>query len=88
MEDSVLGSIDFSATLNGGGKLFFALGLLAAASRGVLYVDEVKLLPAQVVDVLLDAAAMGVNTVQREGMVIIHPANFFLIGTMNQEEES
>lgn len=87
-EDRVLGSIDFSATLKGGGKPVFAPGLLAAANRGVLYVDEVNLLPAHLVDVLLDAAAMGVNTVQREGMAMTHPANFFLIGTMNQEEGS
>ena len=87
-EDRSSGSINFSAMLKQGGKPVFAPGLLAAANRGVLYVDKVNLLPAHLVDVLLDAAAMGVNTVQREGMAMTHPANFFLIGTMNQEEES
>lgn len=85
-EDRVLGSIDFSATLQHGGKRVFAPGLLAAANRGVLYVDEVNLLPAHLVDIILDAAAMGVNTVQREGMTMTHPARFMLIGTMNREE--
>ena len=85
-EDRVLGSIDFSATLQQGGKPVFAPGLLAAANRGVLYIDEVNLLPAYLVDVILDSAAMGVNRVQREGMTISHPARFMLIGTMNQEE--
>lgn len=85
-EDRVLGSIDFSATLKQGGKRVFAPGLLAAANRGVLYIDEVNLLPAHLVDILLDAAAMGVNTVQREGLTLTHPARFMLIGTMNQEE--
>ena len=64
----------------------FAPGLLASANRGILYIDEVNLLPAHLVDVLLDAAAMGVNTVQREGVSMTHPAKFVLIGTMNQEE--
>lgn len=85
-EDRVLGSIDFSATLQQGGKRVFAPGLLAAANRGILYIDEVNLLPAHLVDVLLDAAAMGVNTLQREGLTMSHPAKFMLIGTMNPEE--
>lgn len=85
-EDRVLGSIDFSLTLKHGGKPIFAPGLLAAANRGILYVDEVNLLPPHLVDNLLDSAAMGVNTVQREGMTMTHPANFMLIGTMNGEE--
>ena len=59
---------------------------MASANRGILYIDEVNLLPAHLVDVLLDAAAMGVNTVQREGVSMTHPAKFVLIGTMNQEE--
>eukprot|EP00957_Ditylum_brightwellii_P185641 14134481-Ditylum_brightwellii.AAC.1 len=67
-EDRVLGSIDFSATLKQGGKPVFSPGLLAAANRGILYIDEVNLLPAHLVDVLLDASAMGVNTIQREGL--------------------
>lgn len=85
-EDRVLGSIDFAATLKGGGKPVFAPGLLAAANRGILYIDEVNLLPAHLVDVLLDASASGVNTVQREGLTLSHPARFVLIGTMNPEE--
>lgn len=85
-EDRVLGSIDFSATLKGGGKPVFSPGLLGAANRGILYIDEVNLLPAHLVDVLLDASASGVNVVQREGMTLEHPARFILIGTMNPEE--
>ena len=85
-EDRVLGSIDFSATLKGGGTPVFSPGLLAAANRGILYIDEVNLLPAHLVDVLLDASAMGVNTVQREGLTLAHPARFIMIGTMNPEE--
>ena len=85
-EDRILGSIDFSSTLQNGGKPVFSPGLLASANRGILYIDEVNLLPAHLVDVILDAAAMGVNTVQREGMTKIHPAKFMLIGTMNPEE--
>jgi len=60
--------------------------LLAAAHRGILYIDEVNLLADHLVDVLLDVAAMGVNSVQREGLSVTHPARFTLIGTMNQEE--
>lgn len=85
-EDRVLGSLDFAATLQQGGRPVFAPGLLAAANRGILYIDEVNLLPPHLVDILLDAAAMGVNTVQREGVVETHPAKFMLIGTMNPEE--
>jgi magnesium chelatase subunit D len=85
-EDRILGSIDFSATLKGGGKPVFSPGLLGAANRGILYIDEVNLLPAHLVDVLLDASASGVNVVQREGMTLEHPARFILIGTMNPEE--
>jgi magnesium chelatase subunit D len=85
-EDRVVGSIDFSSTLKNGGKPIFSPGLLASANRGILYIDEVNLLSAHLVDVILDAAAMGVNTVQREGMMKVHPAKFMLIGTMNPEE--
>ena len=85
-EDRVLGSIDFSATLKGCGKPVFLPGLLACANRGILYIDEVNLLPAHLVDVLLDASASGFNTVQREGLTLEHPANFIMIGTMNPEE--
>lgn len=84
-EDRVLGSLDFQAALQQGQRVFQP-GLLAAANRGILYIDEVNLLPAHLVDVLLDAAAMAVNTVQREGLTLSHPAQFILIGTMNPEE--
>ncbi len=84
-EDRVLGSLDFERALKDGRKAFQP-GLLAAAHRGILYIDEVNLLPDHLVDVLLDAAAMGVNRVQREGLSIQHPARIALLGTMNQEE--
>src|SRR5262249_30034174 len=61
-------------------------GLLAAANRGILYIDEVNLLPDHLVDVLLDAAAGGVHRLEREGLSLSHPARFLLIGTMNPEE--
>ncbi|PWT94700.1 MAG: magnesium chelatase [Candidatus Melainabacteria bacterium] len=84
-EDRVIGSIDFERALKEGKKAFQP-GLLAAAHRGILYIDEVNLLADHLVDVLLDVAAMGVNSVQREGLSISHPARFALIGTMNLEE--
>jgi magnesium chelatase subunit D len=84
-EDRVLGTLDFDRALREG-RRSFQPGLLAAAHRGVLYIDEVNLLADHLVDVLLDAAALGVNTVQREGVAVIHPARFLLIGTMNPEE--
>jgi magnesium chelatase subunit D len=84
-EDRVLGTLDFERALREGRRAFQP-GLLAAAHRGILYVDEVNLLADHLVDVLLDAAAMGVNTVQREGVAFRHPARFLLIGTMNPEE--
>ena len=84
-EDRVLGSLDFERALKDGRKAFQP-GLLAAAHRGILYIDEVNLLPDHLVDVLLDAAAMGVNRVQREGLSVQHPARIALVGTMNQEE--
>ena len=84
-EDRVLGTLDLEQALKHA-KRSFQPGLLAAAHRGILYIDEVNLLPDHLVDVLLDAAAMGVNTVQREGLSITHPARFTLIGTMNLEE--
>src|SRR5439155_15104120 len=61
-------------------------GVLAEANRNILYVDEVNLLDDHIVDVLLDAAAMGVNTVEREGVSVSHPARFILVGTMNPDE--
>jgi len=64
----------------------FEPGVLAEANRNILYVDEVNLLDDHIVDVLLDAAAMGVNTVEREGVSVSHPSRFILVGTMNPEE--
>jgi magnesium chelatase subunit D len=84
-EDRVLGSLDLTRALQGGHKAFQP-GLLAAAHRGLLYIDEVNLLADHLVDVLLDVAAMGVNRVQREGLSVSHPARFTLVGTMNLEE--
>jgi magnesium chelatase subunit D len=84
-EDRVLGSLDFERALKDGRKAFQP-GLLASAHRGILYIDEVNLLPDHLVDVLLDTAAMGVNRVQREGLSLQHPARVALVGTMNQEE--
>lgn len=84
-EDRVIGTLDLEQALKGGQRVFKP-GLLAAAHRGILYIDEVNLLPDHLVDVLLDAAAMGVNSVQREGLSVSHPARFTLIGTMNLEE--
>jgi magnesium chelatase subunit I len=84
-EDRVVGTLDLEHALKHGEKRFEP-GLLAAAHRGILYVDEVNLLDDHVVDVLLDAAAMGVNTVEREGVSFAHPARFTLVGTMNPEE--
>jgi magnesium chelatase subunit D len=84
-EDRLVGTLDLAAALTGGG-LRFQPGLLAAAHGGVLYVDEVNLLPDHLVDVLLDVAASGVNRVEREGVSHTHPSRFVLIGSMNPEE--
>ena len=84
-EDRVLGSLDIASAL-AGGKRVFQPGLLASAHRGILYIDEVNLLADHLVDVLLDVAAMGVNSVQRDGLSISHPARITLVGTMNGEE--
>ncbi len=84
-EDRVVGSIDLAAALTGG-EVRFSPGLLAAAHGGVLYVDEVNLLPDHLVDVLLDVAVSGVNRVEREGISHVHPSRFVLIGSMNPEE--
>jgi Mg-chelatase subunit ChlI len=84
-EDRVVGSLDLEHAI-AEGRRRFEPGLLAQANRGLLYVDEVNLLDDHLVDVLLDAAAMGVNTVEREGISISHPARFILVGTMNPEE--
>jgi Mg-chelatase subunit ChlI len=84
-EDRVVGALDLEHALTEGQRRFEP-GLLAQANRGVLYVDEVNLLDDHLVDLLLDAAAMGVNTVEREGISVSHPARFILVGTMNPEE--
>ncbi len=84
-EDRVVGTMDMEQALKKGEKQVEP-GILAAAHRGILYVDEVNLLDDHVVDVLLDSAAMGVNTIEREGISFSHPARFTLVGTMNPEE--
>ena len=84
-EDRLAGGIDFAQSL-AQGRPVFAPGLLAAAHRGLLYVDEVNLLDDHLVDLILDAAASGVNRVEREGVSFAHPARFTLVGTMNPEE--
>ena len=84
-EDRLVGSIDLAAALTGG-EVRFSPGLLAAAHGGVLYVDEVNLLPDHLVDVLLDVAVSGINRVEREGISHTHPSRFVLIGSMNPEE--
>ncbi len=84
-EDRVLGSLDIATALQGGRRAFQP-GLLAGAHRGILYIDEVNLLADHLVDVLLDVAASGVNSVQRDGLALSHPARFTLVGTMNLEE--
>ena len=84
-EDRVVGTLDIERAIQKGEK-HFEPGVLAAANRGVLYVDEVNLLDDHVVDLLLDAAAMGINVVEREGISFSHPSRFILVGTMNPEE--
>lgn len=83
--DRVAGSLDIERALTEG-RRGFEPGLLAAAHRGILYVDEVNLLGDHLVDLLLDAAALGVNYVEREGVSVRHAARFLLVGTMNPEE--
>jgi magnesium chelatase subunit D len=84
-EDRVIGSLDLQQAL-GVGQVVYEPGLLAAAHRGILYVDEVNLLHDHLVDLLLDAAAMGRSTVERDGVSVAHGARLILIGTMNPEE--
>jgi Mg-chelatase subunit ChlI len=84
-EDRVVGTLDIERAIKQGER-HFEPGVLAAANRGLLYVDEVNLLDDHVVDLLLDSAAMGVNVVEREGISFSHPARFILVGTMNPEE--
>ncbi|QLH20981.1 putative cobaltochelatase [Streptomyces sp. Rer75] len=84
-EDRLVGSLDIERALSDGVKAFEP-GLLADAHRGVLYVDEVNLLHDHLIDLLLDAAAMGASYVEREGVSVRHAARFLLVGTMNPEE--
>jgi Mg-chelatase subunit ChlI len=84
-EDRVVGTLDIEKAIQKGERQFEP-GVLAAANRGLLYIDEVNLLDDHVVDLLLDSAAMGMNIVEREGISFSHPARFILVGTMNPEE--
>ncbi len=84
-EDRVVGTLDLERALREG-KKELEPGILAAAHRGILYVDEINLLEDHLVDVLLDAAAMGINVIEREGVSFSHPSRFVLVGTMNPEE--
>jgi Mg-chelatase subunit ChlI len=84
-EDRVVGTLDIEQAIQKGER-HFEPGVLAAANRGLLYIDEVNLLDDHVVDLLLDSAAMGMNIVEREGISFAHPARFILVGTMNPEE--
>lgn len=86
-EDRVAGTLDVEHALKTGEKKFEP-GILAQADRQILYVDEINLLDDHIVDLLLDAAATGVNTVEREGISYSHPSRFILVGTMNPEEGS
>jgi magnesium chelatase subunit I len=84
-EDRVLGALDIEKAIHNGEKAFQP-GLLAAANRGFLYIDEVNLLEDHIVDALLDVAASGINVVEREGLSVRHPARFVLVGSGNPEE--
>ncbi|MEG1450593.1 MAG: AAA family ATPase [Cetobacterium sp.] len=84
-EDRVVGTLDIEHAIKTGEKKF-EKGILYTADKNILYVDEINLLEDHIVDVLLDAAAMGVNTIEREGISYSHPSKFILVGTMNPEE--
>lgn len=84
-EDRVVGTLDMEYAIKKGEKRFEP-GILARANRNILYVDEINLLEDHLVDLLLDAAAMGVNLIEREGISFAHPSRFVLVGTMNPEE--
>ena len=84
-EDRLVGSLDIEEAIKTGNRVFEP-GLIAATHRGILYIDEVNLLNDHLVDILLDAAAMGRNYVEREGISITHRSEFILVGTMNPEE--
>ncbi len=84
-EEMVIGSLDIERIIKEG-KREFQPGLLAKANRGIMYVDEINLLPDHLVDILLDASASGINHIEREGISITHSASFVLVGSMNPEE--
>jgi len=84
-EDRVVGSLDIECAIREGVRALEP-GLLAAANRNILYVDEINLLSDHIIDDLLDSAAMGFNTIEREGISVTHPSKFILIGSMNPEE--
>jgi Mg-chelatase subunit ChlI len=84
-DDRVAGSVDIARALREG-VAALEPGLLAEVNRGILYVDEINLLDDHLADILLDAAALGVNAVEREGVSVSHPSRFLLVGTMNPEE--
>ncbi len=84
-EEMVVGTIDIEKVLKEGIRAFQP-GILARANRNILYIDEINLLPDHIADLILDAAAMGWNYVERENVSVFHPAKFILIGTMNPEE--
>ena len=84
-EDMVCGSLSIDKVLTEGTSELHS-GLLAKANRGILYVDEINLLQDHIVDVLLDAAASGINIIEREGISVSHPSRFVLVGSMNPEE--
>lgn len=84
-EDRIVGTLDIELAIREG-RRNFEIGILADANRNILYVDEINLLDDHAVDILLDSAAMGINTVEREGISYSHPARFSLVGTMNPEE--
>lgn len=84
-EDRVAGTLDIEHAINTGKKKFEP-GVLAKANGNILYVDEINLLDDHIVDLLLDAAAMGINFIEREGISYSHPSKFILVGTMNPEE--
>ena len=84
-EDSVIGTIEMEQAFHKGIKALQP-GLLAKANQNILYIDEVNLLPDNLADLILDAAASGWNIIQREGISVMHPSRFILIGTMNPEE--
>ena len=84
-EDRVMGALDLEEAIKHGKKAL-QHGLLAATHRGILYIDEVNLLHDHIVDIILDASAMGINIVEREGISLAHPSEFILVGTMNPEE--